>query len=360
MPALTQPLLSFAERLIDWQQKHGRHDLPWQQKASDPNQHAYQVWVSEVMLQQTQVQTVVPYFLRWMSKFPNLTTLACAREDEVLALWSGLGYYRRARYLHACAREIQQNHGGRFPASADQLAALPGIGRSTAAAIASTVFGERVAILDGNVKRVLARHTAAQAPWQSAELERSLWREAELRLPHREVSRYTQAIMDLGAMVCKPRNPQCDRCPVALDCMAYITSSVSLYPRPKFKQAPKQLTIFWAVFVSEKGVWLERQPLDGLWPGLWTPWRLSLDAPPEGWFEKGCGPTEHISMRHQLTHRRLEIEAGVFHWPRRLSPSPKRNNLRHFGWGEVPGLALPKPASDLLAKLGQKLGLALL
>jgi len=336
---------------MEWQEQHGRHDMPWQKKVADQNEYAYRVWVSEIMLQQTQVQTVIPYFDRWMSRFPQLHNLATADEADVLALWSGLGYYRRAKNLHACAQAVVRLHHGQFPSTASQLATLPGIGRSTAAAIASTVFGERVAILDGNVKRVLARMTAAEPPWQSAELERMLWHEAESRLPDTDLARYTQAMMDLGALVCKPRNPVCDLCPVTHHCKAYAMNAASLYPRPKIKQAPKQMQIFWAVFLSDSGVWLQQQPSNGIWPAMWTPWRLHLDHPPPGWMRKGFGPVERRTLHHQLTHRRLEIEIGIFHWPHHQSPAPTVQELAYFNWSAALKLALPKPVSALLIQL---------
>jgi A/G-specific adenine glycosylase len=191
---------AFAHALLKWQRQSGRHDLPWQTAPSDP----YRVWVSEIMLQQTQVKTVIPYFHRFMARFPSVDALALASEHDVLALWSGLGYYRRARYLLKCAQAVMQMHGGVFPTTAETLKTLPGIGPSTAAAIASTVFNERVAILDGNVKRVLARLTCAGAPWGSPMLERELLQSATRLLPERssDMPRYTQAIMDLGALVC--------------------------------------------------------------------------------------------------------------------------------------------------------------
>ena len=199
---------SFAMRLVHWQRQHGRHDLPWQH-TRDP----YRVWLSEIMLQQTQVVTVIDYFNRFLHRFPTVRDLAAATEDEVLGLWSGLGYYSRARYLHRAAQQVVAQHGGVFPQQAALLETLPGIGRSTAAAIASVCFGERVAILDGNVKRVLTRHLGFDADLAQARAVTTLWERAQDRLPARaqDMPIYTQAVMDLGATVCTPRQPRCDQ-----------------------------------------------------------------------------------------------------------------------------------------------------
>lgn len=220
--------MNFAARLLRWYDRHGRKDLPWQ-RARTP----YTVWVSEVMLQQTQVATVIPYFERFMARFPDVRTLADAPLDAVLAHWSGLGYYSRARNLHRAAQQIRDRHGGVFPEDMDAIAALPGIGRSTAGAILAQALGQRHAILDGNVKRVLTRHRAiAGWPGQSA-VERRLWEIAEAETPHARVADYTQAIMDLGAMVCTRARPRCGACPVADDCAARAAGTVSRYPAPK-------------------------------------------------------------------------------------------------------------------------------
>jgi A/G-specific adenine glycosylase len=340
---------NFAERLLAWHRVHGRHDLPWQQSPADP----YKVWVSEIMLQQTQVATVIPYFERFMQRFASLQALAAASEQEVLAFWSGLGYYQRARNLHACAKKIVHEHGGQFPQTAQDLQSLPGIGRSTAAAIAATVFRERVAILDGNVKRVLARITRADAPWQSPALERLLWQEAAQRLPKagKDMPAYTQAIMDLGALVCRAREPLCKDCPVAAGCLAQIQGEVSRYPLPKAKKVIPTRNAYWAVLLDDQGVWLQQRPGRGIWPGLWAPWHLDLAKMPGDWRRTASGLREVIHIRHSFTHYHLEIEAGVIHWHAANAPVDSPQGLEFIFWKDVFALALPSPVRALLLRL---------
>ena len=208
----------FASRVLDWFDDHGRKDLPWQHDVTP-----YRVWISEIMLQQTQVKTVVPYFERFMMRFPDVVSLADADIDAVLDHWSGLGYYARARNLHRAAQVVRDKHNGRFPDSFDDVVALPGIGRSTAGAILSIAGGQRCAILDGNVKRVLSRHRAIQGWPGKTDVLNRLWKQAELLTPSERVADYTQAIMDLGATLCTRSNPSCDRCPIGTDCMASST-----------------------------------------------------------------------------------------------------------------------------------------
>jgi len=219
---------TFADRLLDWYDVHGRRDLPWQHPRTP-----YRVWISEIMLQQTQVGTVIPYFERWMTAFPDLPVLANAGEDDVLAHWSGLGYYARARNILKAARTCMEQHGGRLPESANELVGLPGIGRSTANAIVSQAGDRPAAVLDGNVRRVLARHTATAGWTGSAKVQKTLWQEAEDRLPAKRGADYTQAVMDLGALVCTRSNPACPACPVADDCRALREGLVEELPTPK-------------------------------------------------------------------------------------------------------------------------------
>jgi A/G-specific adenine glycosylase len=339
----------FSQRLLAWHRLHGRHDLPWQSRPAD----AYKVWVSEIMLQQTQVATVIPYFNRFIARFPTLSALANASEQEVLGLWSGLGYYQRARNLHACAQKILSDCGGQFPCTAAALQTLPGIGRSTAAAITSAVFGERAAILDGNVKRVLARLTRAEAPWQSPLLERMLWQEATQRLPQAaaDMPAYTQAIMDLGALVCKAREPLCTQCPVAALCQAHVHGQTAMYPLPRAKRELPTRTAHWAVFVNNNGVWLQQQPHRGIWPSLWVPWQLDLAHEPVDWKQTVQGLREVRRIRHGFSHYRLEIEAGVIDWPLRQAPKGAPKGLRWIAWAEVFSLGLPAPVRQILLTL---------
>jgi A/G-specific adenine glycosylase len=258
----------FASAVVKWQRTHGRNDLPWQ-NTQDP----YRVWLSEIMLQQTQVVTVKGYFARFLESFPDVASLAKASEDEVLGLWSGLGYYSRARNLHRCAQHVMALHGGSFPRDALTLATLPGIGRSTAAAISSLCFGERVAILDANVKRVITRVLAFDADLASTANERALWAAAGELLPESNLStampRYTQGMMDLGATVCLPKKPNCVVCPVSDFCAARAACNPEHYPvrTRKLKRSSQSIWLLWLQDPSG-AVWLSRRPVPGVWAGL--------------------------------------------------------------------------------------------
>lgn len=258
----------FAERIVAWQHAHGRSTLPWQ-NTRDP----YRVWLSEVMLQQTQVATVLGYFERFLARFPDVAALAAGSEDEVFGLWSGLGYYSRARNMHRCAKEIVDRFGGIFPRSALALATLPGIGRSTAAAIAAFCFGERVAILDGNVKRVLTRLLGFAGDMSSAAQERALWSVASELLPPADrpadIARYTQGVMDLGATVCLPRKPSCMLCPVADICVGRREGQPERYP-VKTRKLRRSAQSLWMLVAQDADgrTWLEKRPARGIWAGL--------------------------------------------------------------------------------------------
>jgi A/G-specific adenine glycosylase len=256
----------FAQRIIAWQQHHGRHDLPWQ-GTRDP----YRIWLAEIMLQQTQVATVRDYYLRFLRRFPDVAALAAATLDDVLALWSGLGYYSRARNLHRCARVVVQEHSGAFPPSAAALAELPGIGRSTAAAIAAFAFGEQIAILDGNVKRVLTRALGFDADLAVGANERALWDQAQLLLPRHGIERYTQGLMDLGATLCSARAPRCDACPVAATCVARAQGRPERYPVKTRKpvRGTRRNALLWLTDARQR-IWLTQRPATGVWAGLWT------------------------------------------------------------------------------------------
>ncbi|HET8551115.1 MAG TPA: A/G-specific adenine glycosylase, partial [Gammaproteobacteria bacterium] len=262
----------FAPRLLAWFASHGRHALPWQREPTP-----YRVWVSEIMLQQTQVATVIPYFKRFMARFPDLATLAAAPLDDVLALWSGLGYYARARNLHRAAQSAVAEYGGELPASLDELMAFPGIGRSTAGAILSLSRGQRHPILDGNVKRVLARfHAIAGWPGDKRVADR-LWEFAESHTPVADCAAYTQAIMDFGATVCTRRNPACDICPMSANCEAYALGRQHDFPAPRARRGYPERNVRVLVIEAEGAVLLEKRPPTGIWGGLW-----SLPELPEG------------------------------------------------------------------------------
>ena len=255
---------SFSAALLAWYHRHGRKDLPWTQ-SRDP----YRVWVSEIMLQQTQVATVIPYYERFMARFPDIAALARADLDEVLHLWTGLGYYARARNLKRSAECIVAEHGGKFPRDIEQVCALPGIGRSTAGAILAFAFGQRHAILDGNVKRVLARYHAITAP-PGAALDEALWPLAEKHTSRTRVADYTQAIMDLGATLCRRTRPRCADCPLARGCAAHAQGAPEAYPAPRVRRAKPRKRVVMLMIRDGKGrVLMQQRPPAGIWGGLW-------------------------------------------------------------------------------------------
>ena len=255
---------SFADRIITWQKQHGRHDLPWQ-RTNEP----YRIWLSEIMLQQTQVATVIPYYERFIERFPDVSALASAPIESVMASWAGLGYYSRARNLHRCAQQIVDTQGGEFPREVYQLVKLPGVGRSTAAAIAALAFGTRAAILDGNVRRVLARHCSIDGYPGRSQVERQFWHCAESLLPANEIEAYTQGLMDLGATVCIRSRPNCAACPVNDTCIARSSQTVAKLPTPRpVRVRPVQARTVLAMQDASGAVLLELRPPSGIWGGL--------------------------------------------------------------------------------------------
>ncbi len=302
----------FARKITAWQRRHGRHDLPWQ-GTRDP----YRIWVSEIMLQQTQVGAVTDYFQRFVDRFPDVKTLALASEDEVLRLWSGLGYYARARNLHKAARRIVEVHDGKFPQTAQSMEDLPGIGRSTAAAIAAFAFGERAAILDGNVKRVLARCFGIDGFPGASSVEAGLWTLAGDLLPKERkpgaIEAYTQGLMDLGATVCTRSKPLCEACPIAADCIARRTGRIAQLPVPRPRKVYPTRQTTWLVLRHGGEILLERRPSNGIWGGLWVfPEFAGKDLAQHCRTEYGCVLSGHRSLpvfTHGFTHFRLEISA---------------------------------------------------
>jgi A/G-specific adenine glycosylase len=340
---------AFAPALLDWQRRHGRHDLPWQ-RTRDP----YRIWLSEIMLQQTQVGTVIPYYARFLERFPDVGALAAAPADQVMALWAGLGYYARARNLHACAKAVVENHDGRFPETADALAELPGIGRSTAAAIAAFAFGRRAAILDGNVKRVFCRAFGIDGfPGQVA-VERELWALAERLLPAGDIEPYTQGLMDLGATLCTPKRPACGRCPLHGACRARIEGRVDELPSPKPKKALPQRTLGVLILRHGDAVLLERRPPAGIWGGLWSLPELRDAEPADHAVLRLLGRrTPCVSgapIRHSFTHFRLEITP----WESAVGASATRvDEPGGHVWaplGDLPEYGLPTPIRILLTR----------
>ena len=256
----------FTSKVLDWFQTHGRKDLPWQQ-----NPTPYRVWVSEIMLQQTQVNTVIPYYQRFMERFPSIETLAQATPDVVLHHWTGLGYYARARNLHQAARQLVADHNGIIPNNVDQLSELPGIGRSTAGAIVALAHRQPATILDGNVKRVLTRCFAVSGWPEQSKVKKQLWELAEALTPHKNTNVYTQAIMDLGATVCTRSKPDCPACPVTVQCLALKSHSISHYPgRKPAKALPVKATVMHMLHNCHNQVLLEKRPPSGIWGGLWS------------------------------------------------------------------------------------------
>jgi A/G-specific adenine glycosylase len=345
---MTADEAGFAGRVVRWQRTHGRSGLPWQ-GSRDP----YRVWLSEIMLQQTQVSVVLDYFARFLARFPDVAALAAASQDEVMALWSGLGYYSRARNLHRCAQEVVTSYAGRFPASAAELASLPGIGRSTAAAIASFCFGERVAILDGNVKRVLTRVLGFERDLAVATNERDLWAKAQDMLPAvgcaEDMPRYTQGVMDLGATLCLPRNPQCLLCPVSELCTARGQGRPQDYPvrSRKLKRSAQSLWLLHARS-PDGSVWLEKRPATGIWAGLYClpvfESRDELAAVLPAKLRGGL--TDDDAFLHVLTHKDLYLHpVGA----QLKSASLKKVEGAWYDAAQWPALGLPAPIRKLLA-----------
>lgn len=342
----------FADRLLNWYDRHGRHDLPWHH-----DRNAYRVWVSEIMLQQTQVTTVIPYFQAFMERFPTVRELAEAPVDDVLSHWSGLGYYARARNLQKAAIAVMDNHGGDFPQDQDALEALPGIGRSTAAAIVAQAWDQRAPILDGNVKRVLARYHAISGwPGQTATLN-ALWQRAEEHTPDTRARDYTQAIMDLGALVCTRSRPDCKHCPVSDGCLAYANNEIQLYPGRKPKKEKPEKTTWMVILEDHEGrILLERRPPSGIWGGLWSLPELDpaygadeLQQACERHFGLECGEPDLISgFRHTFSHYHLHIQ------PARLPVSARAGvqdaaDQRWLHRSSALDLGLPAPIRTLLS-----------
>lgn len=345
-------MTSFARRLIDWQKRHGRHDLPWQGTAAP-----YRVWLSEIMLQQTQVTTVVGYYTRFLARFPDLPSLAAAPVEEVMALWSGLGYYARARNLHACSQILMARHGGKFPSDAAAIAELPGIGRSTANAIAVFCFGARLPILDGNVKRLLCRCFGIDGHPGTPAVESRLWQDAAAQLPPAHVATYIQAQMDMGATVCTRARPRCTACPVADLCVALKDDRVAELPAPRPRKRVPERAVTLLVLRAGERILLEERPPAGIWGGL-----LSLpelpDMPDDATVAAHCARWlgVHVgavspapTFTHSFTHFRLHIRplfcmAGV-------ATGTTEPQLRWIGLADLAQAALPAPVRKILSAI---------
>jgi A/G-specific adenine glycosylase len=352
-------LPAFSERVIDWQRQHGRHALPWQN-----TRDAYRIWLSEIMLQQTQVSTVLGYYERFLARYPSVSDLAASPLDEVLGLWSGLGYYARARNLHRCAQVVHEQHGGQFPNSAAVLETLPGIGRSTAAAIAAFSSGERAAILDGNVKRVLCRHAGVRGDPGSTRTLKVLWDLAEQRLPadsatlKQDMVAYTQGLMDLGAMLCTRTRPACEKCPVAADCVAKREGLQALLPERRQRLALPTRTTHWFLLRHEEQVLLMQRPAQGLWGGLWVPPEAeSVDELPRVLVQLGLQAASPIRALTPFSHTFSHFRLDVTPWELRttsalvLADSAGIDSGRWIAAHELATLGLPKPVSHLLRSM---------
>lgn len=331
-----------APALLAWHRRHGRHDLPWQQDRS-----SYRVWVSEVMLQQTQVATVIPYFQRFMARFPDVVALADAPVDEVLHLWTGLGYYARARNLHRAAQRIRDEHGGSFPRDFDTVTGLPGIGRSTAGAILAISTKQRHAIVDGNVRRVLARlFGVAGRPGERA-FENQLWAHAERETPAEDVDVYTQAIMDLGATVCVRRNPDCLLCPLAEACVARASERQHELPAPrKARERPQREVVMLLVHREDASVLLVQRPPTGIWGGLWSPPEYATVGEADVALPGAAEGRQLPAIDHVFTHFDLRILPLLCAAPEGWQPAGLWYNARRPA-----RIGLPAPVAALLEGL---------
>ena len=342
---------SFAAAVVAWYRRHGRHDLPWQ------GQGAYRVWLSEIMLQQTQVATVIPYYHAFVARFPDVVALADADIDEVLALWQGLGYYARARNLHRAARVIRDLHGGVFPEEFDALAALPGIGRSTAGAILSFAFGQSLPILDGNVKRVLARCFRVPGWYGRADTMRQLWHLAEAVTPAAEAAEFNQAMMDIGATICRRARPGCDDCPLRPMCASHRHQSQAEYPQKKPRKARPHRRTLMLVHRAADEVLLWRRPPSGIWGGLWSLPEVERERDIEPWQQSYLNTTQpprHIqrrALRHQFTHYSLDISLATIELERRPAHVSDPDNYQWIAVRELPSRGLPTPVRRLLETL---------
>ena len=344
-----------AERLLQWFDGFGRKDLPWQQNITP-----YSVWVSEIMLQQTQVATVIPYYQRFMTRFPNVSSLASAEQDEVLHLWTGLGYYARGRNLHKAAKMVVDCYNGEFPNSVEELITLPGVGRSTAGAIASIAMGLRAPILDGNVKRVLARHHAVPGWPGETSIHDQLWQFAEVHTPEDRVGDYTQAIMDLGATLCTRSKPDCKRCPLAESCVALAQGNPSDYPdRKPRKTLPQRTTIFLICRNPTGEVLLEQRNGAGVWQGLYCFPELTSVDDIHHWCldhlgksplrQEAVAPIVHTFSHYQLSIQPIVIDVEA------APPTVAESSSQQWVQASDPGvLGLPAPVARLLQQLSSR------
>jgi len=338
----------FSTRLIDWHDKYGRQDLPWQTGKSP-----YKVWISEIMLQQTQVTTVIPYFNKFLLRFPNIEKLAESELDEVMSYWSGLGYYSRARNLYKAALEITCKHKSKLPNSYNELVALPGIGKTTAGAILALGFQKKAAILDGNVKRVLTRHHKIETDLSKSSTLKKLWKLSELLLPDVRIDTYTQAIMDLGAIVCKKKSPLCEICPVNKDCLALKANLVDCLPVKRKIKTKTTKHVHWLIPYSHKGRFLLQKRLNkGLWEGLW----VFIEKEKEEMLKKECKSIFQIKdpsliqikkVKHSFSH--FNLEAIPY-----LVKIKEKKSIKNTVWVDsknIESLGIPSPVKKTIKEI---------
>jgi A/G-specific adenine glycosylase len=343
--------VSLAPALLAWHVRCGRHDLPWQQQKSP-----YRVWVSEVMLQQTQVATVVPYFERFMTRFPNIRALADASVDEVLHLWTGLGYYARARNLQRAAQRIRDEHNGEFPLGFEAVADLPGIGRSTAGAILAISARQRHAIVDGNVRRVLARRFGVEGRPGERAFENSLWAHAERETPALDVDVYTQAIMDLGATLCTRTKPACTACPLSTGCVARQQGRQRELPAPrKVRERPKREVVLLLAHREDGSVWLARKPTRGIWGGLWSPPEFASAGEADAALPGAADGQVLPAIVHAFTHFELRIQPLLAAAPADWAGKGGPGSGLWFNPAQPAQVGLPAPVASLLKALPELL-----
>jgi A/G-specific adenine glycosylase len=331
-------MVAFADAIIAWQRLHGRHDLPWQNTTD-----AYAIWVSEIMLQQTQVAAVIGYYAKFMQRFPNIHALAGASQEDVLQSWSGLGYYSRARNLHNAAQKIVDEFTGIFPTQFDDILSLPGIGRSTAAAISTFALNAPQPILDGNVKRVFARHFNISG-WPSApKIEQQLWQIARRENPQQDAIAYTQGLMDLGATLCTRTKPRCPVCPVNIGCQAYANNLVNQLPTPKPRKTIPEKHTTMLVFISGDEVMLEKRSPIGIWGGLWSFPEVNADDI----HLQNASPLTKLT--HTFTHFKLHIQPQLVHTSKKLQLSEPRTIWLSID--DAIGAAIPTPVRKILTAL---------
>jgi A/G-specific adenine glycosylase len=348
---MTQYIPNFAQQMIRWHKKHGRHDLPWKKDMTP-----YRIWISEIMLQQTQVSTVIPYFERFIDTFPLLKDLAKASLDEVITLWTGLGYYSRAKHLHQTAQIVFEKHKGQFPSTLEELITLPGIGRSTAGAILAFAFNLRAAILDGNVKRIFIRLHALEMTTQGHATQKELWQIAEQYLPKKNIREYTQSLMDLGATLCLRKNPHCGTCPLVKYCIAYQNKDTHRLPLPIQRKKLPTKKIYFLMLKNKHGqLLLEKRPPVGIWSNLWSfPEIENLNELKTRLNEFGLkGATEKTlkTFKHTFSHYHLNITPIIINTTFTQKSVAETKQSVWISKKQCHGYGLPKPTLALLQAL---------